>query len=247
MALARDAQSSGDPVLAENYLQHAEHYNRIILAYREQQIAQGGDPGVGAMPRQRPPFGADPGENGADFGEDDGDDAVVGGATAIGLGEQPPTMPPQRFEGGQRFEPRQPRGEHRQDHQQRGEHRYPPRDRHSGEPRGAGFQDRGERPERSERQERPDRPERGDRGFDRPERPERGERPERIERAGQPGGEGGASDGPPRRRERFQPQGLQHEQPEFLRRPVRRPRRDDSGEAGAAQPAPAAAAGDDQE
>src|SRR5688572_23508243 len=42
ITLARDAQSSGDPVLAENYLQHAEHYNRIIMTYREQQIAQGG-------------------------------------------------------------------------------------------------------------------------------------------------------------------------------------------------------------
>ncbi|MEO1795141.1 MAG: DUF4167 domain-containing protein [Pseudomonadota bacterium] len=40
VALARDALSSGDPVLAENYLQHAEHYNRIIMAYREQQAQQ---------------------------------------------------------------------------------------------------------------------------------------------------------------------------------------------------------------
>ncbi|MHC5231853.1 DUF4167 domain-containing protein [Brucella sp. LJL56] len=31
-ALARDAQASGDRVIAENYLQHAEHYNRIIMA-----------------------------------------------------------------------------------------------------------------------------------------------------------------------------------------------------------------------
>jgi len=30
--LARDAQSVGDNVMAENYLQHAEHYNRIIAA-----------------------------------------------------------------------------------------------------------------------------------------------------------------------------------------------------------------------
>ena len=35
IALARDAQSSGDPVLAENYLQHAEHYNRIVNANNE--------------------------------------------------------------------------------------------------------------------------------------------------------------------------------------------------------------------
>src|SRR5918996_4512932 len=34
--LARDAQASGDPVAAENYLQHAEHYFRIIAAAQEQ-------------------------------------------------------------------------------------------------------------------------------------------------------------------------------------------------------------------
>ncbi|QDZ01509.1 DUF4167 domain-containing protein [Nitratireductor mangrovi] len=35
-ALARDAQSAGDRVMAENYLQHAEHYNRIIAAAQGQ-------------------------------------------------------------------------------------------------------------------------------------------------------------------------------------------------------------------
>ncbi|ASY57910.1 MULTISPECIES: DUF4167 domain-containing protein [Sinorhizobium] len=35
-ALARDAQSAGDRVMAENYLQHAEHYNRIIAAAQAQ-------------------------------------------------------------------------------------------------------------------------------------------------------------------------------------------------------------------
>ena len=34
--LARDAQASGDPVAAENYLQHAEHYFRIIAAAQAQ-------------------------------------------------------------------------------------------------------------------------------------------------------------------------------------------------------------------
>jgi hypothetical protein len=34
--LARDAQSSGDRVMAENYLQHAEHYNRLIAAAQAQ-------------------------------------------------------------------------------------------------------------------------------------------------------------------------------------------------------------------
>jgi hypothetical protein len=35
--LARDAMSAGDRVIAENYLQHAEHYNRIIAAALAQQ------------------------------------------------------------------------------------------------------------------------------------------------------------------------------------------------------------------
>jgi hypothetical protein len=36
LTLARDAQSSGDTVSAENYLQHAEHYNRIVMAAQAQ-------------------------------------------------------------------------------------------------------------------------------------------------------------------------------------------------------------------
>ncbi|HVV28389.1 MAG TPA: DUF4167 domain-containing protein [Rhizomicrobium sp.] len=47
LQLARDANSSGDRVMAENYLQHAEHYYRIMAAtaaqqaqYQAQQAAQ---------------------------------------------------------------------------------------------------------------------------------------------------------------------------------------------------------------
>lgn len=39
LQLARDAQSSGDSVMAENYLQHAEHYFRIVSS--AQQAMQG--------------------------------------------------------------------------------------------------------------------------------------------------------------------------------------------------------------
>src|SRR5215468_4109210 len=67
LSLARDAQSSSDPVLAENYLQHAEHYTRIIIAYREQMQPQG-EMGNGHAPRMRPE-----GEMGEDFGDEDGD------------------------------------------------------------------------------------------------------------------------------------------------------------------------------
>jgi hypothetical protein len=42
MQLARDAQSSGDSVMAENYLQHAEHYFRIVSSAQQ---AMNGLPG----------------------------------------------------------------------------------------------------------------------------------------------------------------------------------------------------------
>jgi len=35
-ALARDANASGDRIGAENYLQHAEHYYRILSTYQNQ-------------------------------------------------------------------------------------------------------------------------------------------------------------------------------------------------------------------
>src|ERR1044071_9195509 len=36
LQLARDAQTSGDPIAAENYFQHAEHYFRLIAVAQEQ-------------------------------------------------------------------------------------------------------------------------------------------------------------------------------------------------------------------
>ncbi len=60
LQLARDAHTGGDPVAAENYLQHAEHYYRLIAAAQAAQaLAQNG--------QQRPP-----GEDENDL-EDDGD------------------------------------------------------------------------------------------------------------------------------------------------------------------------------
>lgn len=35
LALAKDASSSGDIVLAESYLQHAEHYQRVINSWAQ--------------------------------------------------------------------------------------------------------------------------------------------------------------------------------------------------------------------
>jgi hypothetical protein len=66
--LARDAQSSGDRVMAENYLQHAEHYFRLVLAAQEQLTLQYGT----TFQPQR--FGED-GEEGEEEGEEEGQQA----------------------------------------------------------------------------------------------------------------------------------------------------------------------------
>ncbi|HVY58253.1 MAG TPA: DUF4167 domain-containing protein [Xanthobacteraceae bacterium] len=73
--LARDAQASGDPVAAENYFQHAEHYFRMIAAAQEQF-------------RQSQPFYRQEGggmESREDAFADEGDDEGMGS----GMGEQP--------------------------------------------------------------------------------------------------------------------------------------------------------------
>jgi len=75
--LARDAQSSGDPVSAENYLQHAEHYFRLIAAAQEP-FRQGGAPFYR-------------GEGGMDMREDLGEEGEEEPAVQSGSlgGEQP--------------------------------------------------------------------------------------------------------------------------------------------------------------
>jgi hypothetical protein len=191
MSLARDATSSGDPVLAENYLQHAEHYNRIIMAFRDQQISQGGgDMMNGGMPRQFNDVAGD------DFGDDDGDDG---------------DMQPHQHQS-------QPQPQMRHDHQPRNEgQRFEGRGGHEQNR----FRDRNDHRNRNH--------DRGDRG----ERHDRGERQDRGDQGGQPRprmdaeGQQPAPEGNFQRRDRFPQQ--QHEQPEFLRRPVRRPRREGNG------------------
>jgi hypothetical protein len=72
--LARDAQSSGDPVAAENYYQHAEHYYRLIAAAQEQFRQQNPYYQQQQQPQGGPPQGA------ADdnFDEDDDDQPFMG-------------------------------------------------------------------------------------------------------------------------------------------------------------------------
>lgn len=70
LQLARDAQSGGDPVSAENYFQHAEHYFRLIAAAQEQF-------------RQTTPFFRGDGMD--DMGDEGDDDQ----AALPGVGDQP--------------------------------------------------------------------------------------------------------------------------------------------------------------
>lgn len=191
LSLARDAQSAGDPVLAENYLQHAEHYNRIILAYREQQV-QSGDMNGGGGQRVR-----SDGMDGDEISDDQQDD--------LGQGDQPP-MPRQE----------QPRFQD----QHRGDDNRQQNREHRGHDQGR-YRDRQDRHERNDRQERQPQEARPQQEMRQPPQ-DRGVEPQPVIDNGPPPPQPRA-DNPGRRRERFGPG---NEQPEFLRRPVRRPRRD---------------------
>jgi uncharacterized protein DUF4167 len=199
ISLARDAQSSGDPVLAENYLQHAEHYSRIIMAYREQMHQSGEGYNGNGQQRLRGPN--DLAEGGDEFAEDDAEDLL----DEVGF-PQPSFQPPTPHAQGH-SQPRQHGGydnnrherPFRRDHgrfRDRDRDRNPDRDRHN-------ERERGERPNFEARPQPP---------------PHAEQRPEPAAEAAP-----APEQQPPRRRERFQPQ-PPHEQPEFLRRPVRRSR-----------------------
>jgi hypothetical protein len=97
LQLARDAHSSGDPVAAESYLQHAEHYFRIIAAAHEQLRQQ-------QAYRQEGQPAAEAEE--VDEGEDDDDFASPFDkrfeAPVFVRPEPPPQQQPRDFQGGQR-------------------------------------------------------------------------------------------------------------------------------------------------
>ncbi len=115
ITLARDALSSSDPVLAENYLQHAEHYNRIIMTYREQQVQQVQQNGDGPngngrhVPSQQP----QPAGHEAEAHSEDATGAApvnvdAAAESRAGTDSEPPQ--PSRGRSSQAREPRAPRG-----------------------------------------------------------------------------------------------------------------------------------------
>jgi len=110
LSLARDALASGDMVAAESYFQHAEHYNRIIMAAQSQMAVpnshqSAGHNGSGGF---RPRWNADVSDRfgnrrgeGIQSGGDNGEihDRRDGGRNMPGLGREHG-----RPEGGNRAE-----------------------------------------------------------------------------------------------------------------------------------------------
>src|ERR1700677_2786076 len=100
--LARDARSSGDPVAAENYYQHAEHYFRLIAAAQEQF-------------RQNQPQPRTENEMASEDGDDDSE-------SFSNFGQEPGFVPAQP-------QPFVPRDNNQRDHQREGQP-YQPREQH---------------------------------------------------------------------------------------------------------------------
>lgn len=91
-ALARDAQSSGDRVLAENYLQHAEHYYRVTEAIEEATAAEARQRGY--VPQSPSMSGQQP-EVPSNYYTPDGQLAGQGAAPLAGSQPQPTASQPQ--------------------------------------------------------------------------------------------------------------------------------------------------------
>ncbi|MBU1335548.1 MAG: DUF4167 domain-containing protein [Alphaproteobacteria bacterium] len=114
LQLARDAQSSGDSVMAENYLQHAEHYFRIVSSAQQAQSGQRPDGQDDAdfdddMPEMNSRFSSPQPQPQQQYVQSEGDD-------------QPEGEQPRQQQGEQRPRSERPEGERQQRHE-RGERR----------------------------------------------------------------------------------------------------------------------------
>ncbi|MBA3518267.1 MAG: DUF4167 domain-containing protein [Rhizobiales bacterium] len=196
MTLARDAQSSGDIVAAENYLQHAEHYSRIVMVAQAQlqpqqgQYRDGPDDGY-EDDRQMNGRGLRDRFESNDDGsrdDDDGDDRFDSSEEEQERGFQPQQQPqPQHHQQRQQQPPRQDdrsrnsRPPERYD--RRPDYRNDSRDSRDSRDR-SDSRDRNDRPPtqryngsdgRSNRNDRNDAPQRFDGPNDRPDRADRGD------------------------------------------------------------------------
>ena len=199
--LARDAGSAGDRVLAENYLQHAEHYFRVLRAMQPQR------PVSEIMGRDNFVSGYDIDFEDDGLGGDDGAETETETNNAEGRRDErqqyqrddrPRDDRQQQGDYRPRDE-RQPQGEYRQrdDRQPQGEYRQRddrPRDDRPREDRQQGGEYRqrddryqGDRQGQGERQGQGDRQIQGDRqGQGQPRHPQRDDRPARFQNDRQP-------------------------------------------------------------
>ena len=167
--LARDAQTAGDRVLAENYLQHAEHYFRLLRAMQPQR------PASEILGRDQFVSGYD-----IDFEEEGAQQAAAeGDGSADGEGSDSEGEPRDRDRWEARRDDR-PRDDRPREDRQRDDRQRDDRQRDD-RPRDERPRDDRPREDRPPRDDRPrgDREGRRDRWRD--ERP-RADRPERFER-----------------------------------------------------------------
>jgi hypothetical protein len=111
LQLARDAQSSGDPIAAENYYQHAEHYFRLIAAAQEQ--LRQTQPFYQQQPQQP---GQGPGNVPDDGYDDDGDEPGMAGEPFAPREPQP--FYPREQHQPQQYQPHHQQPQQPQQHQQ---------------------------------------------------------------------------------------------------------------------------------
>jgi hypothetical protein len=122
LQLARDARSSGDPVAAENYYQHAEHYFRLIAAAQEQFRQSQPQHQQQQQPRTDEVMGEDgedEGENFSSFGQEPG---------FVPQPQQQPYMrdSSQQPREGQPYQRDQQQPREHRDHREHREHRQQP-------------------------------------------------------------------------------------------------------------------------
>jgi hypothetical protein len=119
--LARDARSSGDPVAAENYYQHAEHYFRLIAAAQEQFRQSQPQPRIdNETPSED---GDDESENFSNFGQEPG----------FVPAQPQPYMPRENHQ--REGQPYQPRDQHQpREHNQNRDHRPQPQQQSQPQP-----------------------------------------------------------------------------------------------------------------
>jgi hypothetical protein len=201
LQLARDAQASGDPVTAESYHQHAEHYLRLIAAAQEQ------------FRQQNPSYR--PFEVGGEDGDDEGDDPGP-----YSGGPQPDVRFPQMEGDDYQQQPRQqqPREQREwQPREQREQREWQPRE--SREPRE--WQPRGDQQPREPREPREWQP----RGDQQP-RVEQQPREQRDFQPREPRDFQPRDGQQPRRDDRFGRRGPRPDRPEFRERGDRPERQD---------------------